>query len=48
MGILKVLGIALLILWLVLWLAAKITFAAIHLLVIVGLAFLIIGFIKRI
>ena len=46
MGILKYIGIALLILWLVLWLAVKITFAAIHLLFLVGVALLVIGFVK--
>lgn len=44
MGILKFLGAAVLILWLVLWLAVKITFGAIHLLVLVGLAMIIMGF----
>jgi hypothetical protein len=48
MGILKFFGIALIILWLVLWLAVKITFGAIHLLVLAGLAMLIIGFVKRV
>lgn len=46
MGILKVLGIAIIIVWLVLWLAVKITFAAIHLLLLVGLALLVVGFVK--
>jgi len=48
MGILKFFGVALIILWLVLWLAVKITFGAIHLLVLAGLAMLIIGFVKRV
>jgi len=47
MGILKFIGVALLVLWLVLWLAVKITFGAIHLLVVAGLALLLIGFAKR-
>ena len=34
-------------LWLVLWLFVKITFAAIHLLVLVGIAMLLFGFLKR-
>lgn len=46
MGILKFLGAAVLILWLVLWLAVKVTFGAIHLLVLVGLAMLVMGFFK--
>jgi hypothetical protein len=46
MGILKYLGIAIIVLWLVLWLAVKITVAAVHLLLLVGLAMLIAGFIK--
>jgi hypothetical protein len=48
MGILRILGAALIVLWLVLWLAVKITFGAIHLLVLLGVAMLIIGFIKRV
>ncbi len=48
MGILKFFGVALIVLWLVLWLAVKITFGAIHLLVLAGLAMLIIGFVKRV
>lgn len=48
MGILKFFGVALIILWLVLWLAVKITFGAIHLLVLAGIAMLIIGFVKRV
>ena len=46
MGILKFLGAAILILWLVLWLAVKVTFGAIHLLVLLGIALLVIGFMK--
>ena len=46
MGILKFLGAAILILWLVLWLAVKVTFGAIHLLVLLGVALLVIGFMK--
>lgn len=46
MGILKWLGVAIIVVWLVLWLALKITFAAIHLLVLVGLAMIVYGFIK--
>jgi hypothetical protein len=46
MGILRALGVALIVLWLVLWLAVKITIASIHLLVLFGLALLLIGFAK--
>jgi hypothetical protein len=46
MGILKGLGVAVIILWLVLWFAVKITFAAVHLLLLLGLAMLVIGFLK--
>jgi len=46
MGILKGLGVAIIILWLVLWLAVKITVATVHLLLLVGLVMLIAGFIK--
>jgi hypothetical protein len=46
MGVLKGIGVAVIILWLVLWLAVKITFAAIHLLFLVGLALLVMGFVK--
>jgi hypothetical protein len=46
MGILKGIGVAIIVLWLVLWLAVKITFAAIHLLFLVGLALIVIGFLK--
>lgn len=46
MGILKGIGLAIIILWLVLWLAVKITVAAVHLLLLVGIAMFIAGFIK--
>ncbi len=46
MGILKGLGVAIIILWLVMWLVVKITFVAIHLLLLLGLAMLVIGFLK--
>lgn len=46
MGILRIIGVLLIVLWLVLWLAVKITFAAIHLLVLIGLAMLLVGFVK--
>ena len=47
MGILKGIGVVLIIGWLVLWLFVKITFAAIHLLLLLGVAMLVIGFIRR-
>jgi len=47
-GILKALGVGLIVLWLVLWLAVKITFGAIHLLVVVGIILLVVGFIKAV
>jgi hypothetical protein len=47
MGILRILGALLIVTWLVLWLAVKITFGAIHLLVLAGLVLLVIGFVKR-
>jgi hypothetical protein len=47
MGILKGIGAALIVLWLVLWLFVKITFAAIHLLLLIGLAMLVFGLLKR-
>ncbi len=47
MGILKTLGALILIVWLVLWLAVKVTSGLIHLLVVLGIAMLVIGFLKR-
>ncbi len=47
MGILKGLGAVLIVAWLVLWLFVKITFAAIHLLLLLGVAMLVIGLIRR-
>jgi len=46
MGILKAIGVALIVVWLVLWLAVKITFAAVHLLLLLGLALLVVGFVR--
>jgi hypothetical protein len=46
MGALKWLGAALIVTWLVLWLAVKITFGAIHLLFLIGVAMLVIGLFK--
>ena len=47
MGILKTLGALILIIWLVLWLAVKVTSGLVHLLVVLGIAMLVIGFLKR-
>ena len=47
-GILQFLGLALIAVWLVLWLAVKVTFAAIHLLVVLGLLLLVLGFLKAV
>jgi Flp pilus assembly protein TadB len=47
MGILKVLGLAIIVLWLVLWLAVKVTVATIHLLLLVGVVLLVLGLLKR-
>ena len=46
MGILRFLGAAIIILWLVLWLAVKVTFGAIHLLVVLGIALMLLGFLR--
>ena len=46
MGVLKFLGLAVIVLWLVLWLAVKVTFGAIHLLVVLGVIMLAVGFLK--
>ena len=48
MGILKFIGIGILVLWLVLWLAVKVTFGAIHLLAVLGIAMIIIGLAKTV
>ncbi|MFZ0498254.1 MAG: hypothetical protein WAU49_15535 [Steroidobacteraceae bacterium] len=40
------LGIALVIAWLVLWLAVKVTFGAIHLLVVIGAILIILALVK--
>jgi hypothetical protein len=47
MGILKFIGIAIILVWLVLWLAVKITFGAIHLLVVLGVVLLAVGLLKK-
>ena len=45
-AILSLLGIVLIIAWLVLWLAVKVTFGAIHLLVVIGAILLIVALIR--
>ena len=45
-AILSLLGIVLIIAWLVLWLAVKVTFGAIHLLVVIGAILLIFALIR--
>lgn len=47
MGVLKGIGVLLIAAWLVLWLFVKITFAAIHLLLLIGVVLLVLGFIRR-
>ena len=44
MKILHVLGVLFIVAWLVLWLALKLTFAAIHALVVIGVLLIIVGF----
>lgn len=45
-AVLSLLGIVFLIAWLVLWLAVKVTFGAIHLLVVIGAILLIFALIR--
>jgi hypothetical protein len=47
MTILRVLGVAVLVTWLVLWLAVKVTFAAIHLLFLLGIALIVVSLVKK-
>jgi hypothetical protein len=46
MGILRILGILLILVWLVLWLFVKITLVAIHLLLLLGIVALIIDLVR--
>jgi hypothetical protein len=48
MTILRVLGVAILVTWLVLWLAVKVTFAAIHLLFLLGVALIVVSLVKKV
>lgn len=45
-AILSVLGIVFIVAWLVLWLAVKVTFGAIHLLVVIGVIMIVVGLMK--
>lgn len=45
-AVLSVLGIVFIIAWLVLWLAVKVTFGAIHLLVVIGVILIVLGLVK--
>jgi hypothetical protein len=45
-AVLSLLGIVFLIAWLVLWLAVKVTFGAIHILVVIGAILIILALVK--
>jgi hypothetical protein len=45
-AVLTLLGIVFIIAWLVLWLAVKITFGAIHVLVVIGVILIILAIVK--
>jgi hypothetical protein len=45
MTILQILGVLLIIVWLILWLALKLTFVAIHALVVLGVILIIVAFV---
>lgn len=45
-SVMHAIGILLIVAWLVLWLAVKVTFAAIHLLLVLGVALIIIGLMR--
>jgi len=47
-AVLSVLGILFIIAWLVLWLAVKVTFGAIHLLVVIGVVLVIFALLKAV
>jgi len=47
-AVLSLLGIVFIIAWLVLWLAVKITFGAIHLLVAIGIILIVLAIIKAV
>lgn len=45
-AVLSVLGILFILAWLVLWLAVKVTFGAIHLLVLVGVVLIVLALVR--
>ncbi|HTT00606.1 MAG TPA: hypothetical protein VMG11_00845 [Steroidobacteraceae bacterium] len=45
-AVLGTLGILFIIAWLILWLAVKISFAAIHVLLLIGIALIVIGLVR--
>ena len=45
-AVLHTIGVLLIVAWLVLWLAVKVTFAAVHLLLLLGVAMIVIGLIR--
>jgi hypothetical protein len=45
-AVLSVLGIVFIIAWLVLWLAVKVTFGAIHVLVVIGVILIVLALVK--
>jgi hypothetical protein len=46
MRVLHILGVLFIVAWLVLWLALKVTFAAIHALVVIGVLLIVVGLIS--
>lgn len=46
-AILHTIGVILIVSWLVLWLTVKITFAAVHLLLLAGIAMIVFGLLSR-
>jgi hypothetical protein len=47
MRVLHILGVLFIVAWLVLWLALKVTFAAIHALVVIGVLLIVVGLISN-
>jgi hypothetical protein len=45
-AVLHTIGVFLIVAWLVLWLAVKITFAAVHLLLLLGIALIVFGLLR--
>jgi hypothetical protein len=45
-AVLHTIGVIFIVAWLVLWLAVKITFAAVHLLLLLGVALIVFGLVK--